>query len=149
MQVEHGEYRSKEEFKPPDRCVLLQLVQLRGEQTWRNRSVFPIRLKLKIIRVPMLLPCQPAVYSAGFPERRRWRDPLWMSSGRLSLQHQQLLCEKKNDDAVLLTGLHWRRKRKNRVEWVSAAEGVKFAATMNGIYRKDPESWQKREIGGT
>ena len=36
---------------------------------------------------------------------------------------------------------------RTRVEWVSAAEGVKFSQTMNE-FREDHISWQKCEIGG-
>ena len=59
-----------------------------------------------------------------------------MPSGRLPLYQRKLLREKTYDILFSMLDYLGVENGRTRVEWVSAAEGVKFSATMNEFVEK-------------
>ena len=96
---------------------------------------------------PVLLPPEPDVHSPRVSARRGRRDPLRLPSRRLPLYDRQLLRPTAHDAAVLacstILGIE---KGRTRVEWVSAAEGAKFAATMNEFVKTITELGENRRL---
>ena len=125
---------SKRRVQAEDRCVLLQLVQLRGSRPGRSRLVYPA--DVKIIRVPCSCRVNPMFILHAF---EKGADGV-------------ILCGCHPGDCHYSTGNYYARRRmallfsmldyigvehgRTRVEWVSAAEGVKFSQTMNEFVAK-------------
>ena len=127
---------AKEEFRPKIVAFCCNWCSYAGaDLAGSSRLAYPA--DVKIIRVPCSCRVNPMFILRAFAEGSRRRDPLRMSSGRLSLHHRKLLCKKKNDTACspcwIIIGVE---NGRTRVEWVSAAEGVKFSQTMNEFVEK-------------
>lgn len=137
---------SKRRVQAEDRCVLLQLCSYAGaDLAGSSRLVYPA--DVKIIRVPCSCRVNPMFILRAF---EKGADGV-------------ILCGCHPGDCHYSTGNYYARRRmallfsmldyigvehgRTRVEWVSAAEGVKFSQTMN-------ESWrsyfarQERQTGG-
>ena len=128
-------YAGKRLLDAHDRGVLLQLVLLRGRGPVRcdlsgtNRLSYPANVK--IIRIPCSCRLNPMFILRAF---QRGADGV-------------ILCGCHPGDCHYTTGNYYARRRmtllfsmldflgiereRTRVEWVSAAEGAKFAKTMN------------------
>ena len=125
---------SKRRVQAEDRCVLLQLVQLRRRRPCSSRLVYPA--DVKIIRVPCSCRVNPMFILRAF---EKGADGV-------------ILCGCHPGDCHYSTGNYYARRRmallfsmldyigvehgRTRVEWVSAAEGVKFSQTMNEFVAK-------------
>ena len=119
--------RCKDDIQTQDRGVLLQLVLLCGT----NRLSYPA--DVKIIRVPCSCRVNPMFILRAF---QRGADGV-------------ILCGCHPGDCHYTSGNYYARRRmtllfsmldylgiekeRTRVEWVSAAEGAKFAETMNSF----------------
>ena len=119
-------YAGKRLLDAHDRGVLLQLVLLRGCRSFRHEPA-----NVKIIRIPCSCRLNPMFILRAF---QRGADGV-------------ILCGCHPGDCHYTTGNYYARRRmtllfsmldflgiereRTRVEWVSAAEGAKFAKTMN------------------
>ena len=119
MQVEHENTEVKEEFKPLIVAFCCNWCSYAGaDLAGTSRLSYPA--EVKIIRVPcadgvILCGCHPGDchYSTGNYYARRRMTMLFSLLDYIGVE-----------------------KGRTRVEWVSAAEGVKFAATMNEFIEK-------------